>query len=186
MPVPFPVATHLSLPGLRLAELIAASAQFRTVVGAATPTLAMAKVFYPYADDTSDDQEIYQGDLLRPRALIEMREYKRNKLGTGYGGGMGALMFGFEFFPRIQGDDIEEDIRLRAAYFEEQIGTILDEMEAKVGADRLAAEKVLIDGDSTHLNVTSFQLIAGPAETIPAEKDGKLFMFADFLAEWMG
>ncbi len=186
MPFPYPNATNFSLPALRLCELIAASAQFRTVVGAATPTLAMAKIFYPYADDSETDEVQYQSGALLPRALIQTNRYRSSKQGTDYAGRSGLLLFSFEFFPKIVADDIVDDIMERAAYFEEQIGTILDQMEDKAGKDRTADEKVIVDNNTTHLNLSSVELLDGPAEMFTEEQHGKLFMYAAFAAEWVG
>ena len=176
--------TNLSLPRLRLMELVAACPTFQTVVGAAGATEAMASIHSPYADDHCDDD----GNMLapRPRAIINTGEFARNKLGTAYGGSTGGLILSFEFHPLSVGGVVETDPNIRLEHFEEQIGQILDEMEARVGQDKGAGEDVFTDMDTTHLNVTRLELVGGPAECLQEEERGELFMAAVFVVEYIG
>lgn len=179
--------TALSLPRLRLMELVAACPTFQSIVGASGPDAAedaMASVHSPYSDDHLDGD----GNLTnpRPRCIINTNEFSRNKLGTAYGGSTGSLILCFEFEPKTVAGAIIDDPNERLAFFEEQIGEILDEMEARCGQDKTDGDAFFTDYDTTHLNITRLELVGGPAESNPQEERGELFLAVVFIVEYIG
>ena len=192
-----PIATtNLALPRLRLMELVAACPTFRTVVGAADSAEAMVHILSPYADDHLVDTMFEGSPVLdgagnkvqelkepRPRAIINHNEYDRQLLGTAFGASKINHILCFEFLPDPAAG---ADINVGLALFEEQVGKILDEMEERRGADKLAGEDVFTELDSTHLNLTEYSLVMGPAESNPEEELGVLFYTLVLLVDAIG
>lgn len=150
----------------------------------ATPTTAMAKIFSPYADDHWIDNDPLQGLVHpRPRVIIQHNDFSRQKLGTAYGGGDGSLFVTFEFKPDPAA---HKDPNRELASFEESVGLILDEMEHRVTQDKQVSEVIYTDALSTHLNITKYVLVAGPASSFAEEELGETFYAAVFLMFYVG
>ena len=81
---------------------------------------------------------------------------------------------------------VVDDPNERLAYFEQQVGQILDEMEARVAQTKEDGTAYWTNYDFTHLNVTEMELVAGPAESNPQEERGELFLTAIFLLSYVG
>jgi len=200
MPTPI-VITDLALPRIRLMELVAASATFRTVVGAADSTEAMTHILSPYANDELQDavDEFAvpildtAGNPVRvltepmPRCIINhVPNFTRRKYGTAFGGSNGALLMYFEFLPSAE---IADDRNLQLAHFEDLIGLIMQELEARQDTDKLTGEDVFTNGESpasTHFNIEEWSVVAGPGESIPQEEGGELFYAVGILVTFVG
>lgn len=185
--------TNLSLPRLRLIELLAACPTLQTALVTydvngdpitVTPATCASRIYSPYADDHwVDNSDPTQGIVdPRPRVIVQHNDFSRQKLGTAYGGGEGSLFLTFEFPPDEDATSINEQL----ASFEETLGLVLGEMEDRVGQDKDPTEILYSDSSSTHLNVTRYQLIAGPASSLPEEELGELFYAAVFLIFYTG
>jgi len=191
--------TNFSLPRIRLCELVAACPSFQQAVGvspsSSTPQLdAMAHVLSPFSDD-----HVVNGVMAnpRPRATININRYTRHKRGTAFGASQGGLILCFEFLPKTEPVIIAppfgtedwniQDPNERLAHFEEQIGKILDEMEARVAQDKAPGDAIFTASENpatTHLNQITIDLVAGPAECNEQEEEGDLFMTAIFLVDY--
>jgi len=175
--------TNFSLPIIALADLVASAPTLHTVLGVATPTLAHAHVFHPYAEDREDPltEEIADG---RPRVIISpSSHFTRRKTGTCFGATHGALYLAFEFVPS---EELDEDRSLELAEFMENVGKILQEMEDRAGQTKAAGEAVLTSDQFTHLNVVEFELLEGPIDCPPEEENGRLFYAAVFGVVFLG
>lgn len=163
--------THLSLPRLRLMDLLAACPTFRAIVGESTSTGAMQHIFSPHVNDTSDSAT---GRVVpsRPRAIINHHAFTRRRSGQQYGGSDGMLMMSLEVPPPpAAGGD--SNLELSAA--DELFGRILDEMEERCGQTKVAGEGVMTDEDSTHLNHTVLDVAVGPSQNYREEESGEIF-----------
>jgi hypothetical protein len=175
--------TNFSLPIIGLADLVASAPTLHDVLGVATPTLAHAKVFHPYAVDRED---ALTGEITdsRPRVIINPASfYKRTKTGTCFGATQGGLFLAFEFLPSLE---LEGDAALELAEFMEAVGNILQEMEDRAGQDKDTGEAVLTSDQFTHLNVVEFELLEGPIDCPPEEENGRRFYAAMFGVSYIG
>lgn len=190
--------TNLALPRLRMMELLAACPHLQSALPqydsmghltSPTPTTAMLSIYSPYADDHFVVANDPTSGLVnpRPRVIIQHNDYARQKLGTAYGASEGSLFVTFEFKPDpAAGGDLNKELAL----FEESLGLILDDMESHVGADKVTSgagiEVFFSDPTSTHLNITKYALVAGPASSFPEEELGETFYAAVFLMDYIG
>jgi hypothetical protein len=168
-------------------ELVAACPTFRTVVGAADSDEAMIKVLSPWADDHWLDESDHDLGIVNPppRATINHFGWERMKLGTAYGGTAGSLSLCFEFLADETIDAADPNFpNLQLARFEDLVGQIMDELEARVGQDRPDAEAIFTEAGVTHLNVTEIALVEGPGEIPPAEKGGQLWYGVVFILNY--
>lgn len=163
--------TNLSLPRLRLMDLVAACPTFRAIVGAGSSAAAMAHIHSPHTTDTID-AETGRVTPTRPRAIVNSHEFLRNKLGTGYGASEGSLILALEVPPPPAADG-DPNKELSAA--EQLFGQILDEMEARCGQDKVSGEGVYSDEGDTHLNHTRETVWSGVASNFGEEDSGKLY-----------
>lgn len=174
--------TDFSFPRAALADLVAACPTFRAEVGAQDSQTAHQRIKQPFASDRRDDN----GKLMdpRPRATINRGpNYQRDKMGTAFGSTSGDLLLSFEFLPKSMWNG---DPNLEQADFEETIGNILGEMEARSAQDKAAGEAILTSDQITHLNVTSIVLVFGPAECERRNEQDELFYGVTFLIEFEG
>lgn len=197
--------THFSLPRERLIDMIAACPTFRTVVGAVTSAQAVEHILSPYSDDEElalDDPDYPAGNEYdpehvdynpnlpkpirdpRPRTIINHFDFSRSKLGSAFGGTKGRLILTFEFMPVTPAPPTVYSANEELAAFEEQIGNILGEIEARSGQDKVAGEGVFTGDTTTHLNVTEITLFGGPASSYQEEQTGELFYGAIFIVEY--
>ncbi len=178
--------TNLSLPRLRMQDLLAACPTLRNIVSPADPTSAgaIAHVHSPYALDTYVDPGASPLVLQnpRPRATVNHGDFSREKTGATYGAGKGSLFVSFEFLPDPAALG---DLNAELAAFEDSIGQIWDEIEARVAQDKGTNEGVYTAQNETHMNVTRYVLVDGPGQCF-VEEERELFYGAIFLAEWIG
>ncbi len=197
MPLSTPYgSTALSLPRLRMCELIAASPTFRTVVGAGDSTSALAHIHSPYSDDhyqldesgipLRDDNGLVILANPRPRAIVNHNTHSRTILGTAFGATKGSLIVTFEFPPDpAAGGDLNQEL----ASFEEQLGKILDEMESRARSDKLSGEAVYTaneDPPTAHLNLGDYEIEVGPAACIEQQEGGQTFYAAVLVMQHNG
>lgn len=151
----------------RLAILVADCATFRTVVGAANRTEALAKIHIPLALD--------DGSHPMPRAIINPESGSLNRQKTGIGffeiNGRLPLSLEFEIPSSILTGVLEKDIeRESEVWMANQCGLIMEEMGV------LAGTGVGAPGE-THLNVIDFEDVDGPVayaeEEIPQDSPGQ-------------
>ncbi len=154
----------MSKPMDRLARLVASSATFRTVVGAASEAAALSdSIHYPSASDehaTYDDDDNPPGNAIHPwpRAIIEQGpKFSHAKVGTGLWSANGDFFLTFQFeIPTT--DDANE--QTQQTWFLNRAGTILAEMEAN------AAQGTSVSGE-THLDMIGYELQDGPDQEPP-------------------
>jgi|GEM_PF-4190850 len=166
-----------------LAELVAASATFRSVLAVASPRQALEHIHFPYAEDRIDPADPTRLLDPRPRCIINpCPGFARKKLGTSFGSSDGFLCLVFEFLPdSIYAGDRDAEL----AAFMEQIGQIMDEIEHKAGQDKAAGEAVYTNPDFTHLNIVEYFCADGPAESV-RRNEIELFYGVVFIVEYIG
>jgi hypothetical protein len=189
MPLPT-LTTNVSRPRLGLCELLAACPTFRTAVGAADSAEAAEHIYSPYADDTlvdSGSDDAAGAPLMaltnpRPRAIVNHAGMSRGKQGSAYGAGRGQLILDLEFLP----DPAETDPNVRLAAFEQQFGQIMDEIENREARDKGADEGIYTGQGVTFLNVTGWELVAGPGEAVAKEEQGQVVMVVTLMLDFIG
>jgi hypothetical protein len=178
--------TNLSLPRLRMQDLLAACPTLRSIVSPAdlTSAGAIAHIHSPYAMDTYLDPTASPLVLTnpRPRVMVNHGDFMREKTGSTYGAGKGSLFVSFEFLPDPAAAG---DLNKELASFEDAIGKIWDEIEGRVAQDKGTNEAIYSEPDITHINVTRYMLFDGPAQCF-VEEERELFYGAIFLVEWIG
>lgn len=134
--------------------LVAASATFQSLVGAADTAQALA---YTVAHG------VQLSDVAPPRCIIERGEdFNRRQVGTGVWAMETMLVLSFELeIPLSAGAVNRED---EHNWFMNQIGAIQSEMEANSGQGEPVA-------GSTHLNVQEFSLMDGPDYLTAEERE---------------
>lgn len=128
-----------------LAYLLASTAQFQSITGAANAAAALAFVHVD-ADDTPDSPDD------RPRAIVEFeRQYSREDAAIKTFDSVGALLLSLEFAPSAADSPWDELLE-----FCERVDTIKSQMQtlAGTGTGPFAGE--------THFNARRISLVAGP------------------------
>lgn len=127
-----------------LAAAVANSAAFRSVVGAASATDALAFIHYPSADES---------ETAWPRAIITpTNRYNSSKAGVGTHKRRGSLLLTLEFeVPEEAGADTETE---QLTWFATKVDAILSELEAVAGTG--------ISGSASFLNIVEIDLLEGP------------------------
>ena len=130
-----------------MAELVAASATFQTLVDESSEALALNHVYYPIALD--------DGTQPIPRAIVtDAGESSIGFLGSGSTGRSGNFFVTFEMDIPVGDDDDNE--KQQYIYFQNKLGAIKEEMMTKV------VTRVDSPSGGTHLNVTSIEVDEGP------------------------
>lgn len=138
----------------RLAHLVAGSARFQTVVGAADATEALAFTEWPWTDESSDTW---------PRAIITQNaDWRMTQSGTKNWSVQGSLFLVFQFsVPTSAGATTEKD---QYHWFMNQIGQIVAEMKVLEGtAEPFPGE--------THLAIDFISVADGPYKDEESETE---------------
>ena len=155
----------LALPMANLAALLASSASFRTLVGAGSAAAALAFIYYPEADDTSDTVQT------RPRAIVSLpQEFASKKTAVSSWHRTGALWLSVELAPASQYLGVIQDEAISVL---NTLGAIQAEMEANAGND-------------TYLNVLDFTVVQGPGPVITTNEGNAYFWAITWLCSWGG
>lgn len=128
-----------------LANLVAASTTFRTVVGAANATAALTSIHYPQVDESAT----------WPRAVITTGEnYTSRKAGVGSWRRSGGLVLTLEF--EVPADQV--GVKAELLWFVTRVDAIIAEMETLAGTG--------IVGSASHLNAVEFaaRVVAWPED----------------------
>ncbi len=154
----------------KLAQLIAASATFQAIVGAADAAAALAFVQILEATDKDDEHP-------RPRAIVKFgSDFASQKLGTATWNSGGTVEVCFEFLPADAGETRAENLLA----FANEVGLILSE------CSDLAGQGDAGDGE-TYLNVVEWTSQNGPPEfSDPQHENGELYLIDDYAARWEG
>jgi len=164
----------LSLPMQGLANLVADSTQFRSLVGAADQAAALKEIHFPYAEDHDDDDD-GELDAGRPRAIINPGPgFKMTNKGAQSWNAIGNLYLCFEIVPDTVLHPKRDDQLLA---FTNIIGRIMFEM-------MLNSARNLLGGGGTHLNMYEFDLVDGPGECV-IEDESELFYAIIWLISWV-
>lgn len=157
-----------SKPLYKLAQLIAASATFQAVVGAANATEALASVLILEATDLDDEHP-------RPRAIVKLgSDFSSRRIGMGTWFQGGTVDVCFEF--NLSDETATKAENLLA--FADQIGAILDECSVLAGTGDAG------DGE-TYLNVVEWTAQNGPPEFCEVQhENGELYLIDDYSARW--
>lgn len=159
---------QVAKPLYKLAELVASSATFRTEVGAASAAAALAYIFYPEADDTSDSTEI------RPRCIIGPGQSRSaSKTGTGLWEKAGELWLCFEFLVTSGATGKAEEL----LQFANKTGAIMAEMEANAGNFPDASAE-------SYLDMIGWEEAEGPGRCDPRENNDVLFYAHGFSVKY--
>lgn len=163
MPPTISATGPLSLPFARCAELVASSATFQTLVGAADASEALELAEYPYLDIESDG-------FTPPRVLIcDSDDLPQSKNRLTEQSGELCLQFFLPVDPDLT-DPRDQLLDLRNT-----LGAILDEMLANAR-------------NPNGLGGTYFGMIGWRKEQTPClaapERLGIEFLFASFIVEW--
>lgn len=168
--MPVSATSIVAKPQQYLANLVAASATFRTVVGAANATEALKSIHWPEASDRLDDDGRMEHP--RPRAIIQAGpDHALQRKGPGHWWDRGCLLLTFEFLiPPPQRTNIKDAL----FWFENQYGAILDEMMDAVDLQ-----------NGTYLHAHTFELESGPDYPDPdTDPDGDAVYGVSYLAHW--
>jgi hypothetical protein len=160
--VPQPTETGLlAIPLVALSRLIASSATFRTLVSAATATLALNHIYYQEVSDVLSDVDPPTMLFPRPRALCYLAEnFQFTRTGPGSWEQTGSVCFAIEATPPAP---YLGDLRGEAVWFLNQVGSIVEEMSANSGGT---------DGTNPYLNVIDFQIVNGPMPAVTSDETG--------------
>lgn len=162
----------LSLPFAKAAELLAASSEFRTMVGAATPTIALASIDYPLRDVETygwpipgaiitDDDSLRQHTKRLPR----VRE------------GQLLLILCDEMKAQYYADGETIDWRNDDIAWRNRLGQIMSDMLERPAGGILATTGWRKVGTPTHL---------GPPEYQRDDPDAqRWFRYATFIIDWV-
>ena len=131
----------LSRPFALAAELLAASATFQTLVGAANATAAMASIDYPYRDLEAGDYLIPGGYLFDGESLDQFRDWNGKE-----GGQLGLVISAEKSVTHAT--DSRNDLK----EWRNTLGAILSEM--------LAKSKTPAAGGGFHWNLTGWRKIS--------------------------
>jgi len=166
-----------------VAWIVASSATFRTITGAANATAALAFVYYPYADDqlVDIDEMALRGDDAgtaitdtRPRCIVNPGEdWRYERAGMQHWRGQGNCFVSFEFLPT----DLKATRATQILEYMDNVGEILEEIMVNSGNSYDSAQP-------SHLNVIGIELIQGPSE-VKEEDDRELFYGTTFAMEWV-
>lgn len=160
--------------GLRY--LVAASATFQTITGAASTAAALSYVHFD-ADDTSDSTET------RPRAIIDLSQYEASRIALATFGHTGGVYLTFEFSPSSSYSANRDDALIEHL---DRIGRIRREMQVLQGA---GAGSTPFTGE-TYVSIGRMQLIVLPhrVDLVPgdASETVKAIYQSTYLVEWVG
>jgi hypothetical protein len=177
--------TNLSMPRLRLMDLLAACPSFRSICGETTSEGAMLHIHSPYALEVMEDGASL---ATRPRAMINHNEFSRELLGTEFGGSNGSLFIDMEVLaPPAANSDPHREL----TSCEELFGKIITEMEERRGHDKVpgvgggVGEAVMTPDDESHLNFTKATVVAGPASNYEEEESGERFYGVTIIVEYV-
>jgi len=134
--MPYTPEGFLAVPITALVATIAASARFRTIVGASSAALAETKIEIQLADDEAEEGHPEDAPKLkfpRPRAIVStVEDFTHERGGPGEWQTKQALRVSFEF---IVPEQYRTTRREQYVWFTSQIGVILAEMQTARDAD---------------------------------------------------
>lgn len=164
----------LSLPMQGLANLVADSTEFQTLVGAVDAAAALPFIHFPYGEDHDDDGD-GEIDAPRPRSIINPGPgFKMMNKGAQSWNAVGNLYLCFEALPDIVLHPKRDDQLLA---FTNVIGKIMFQM-------MINSARNLAGNGGTHLNMSAFDLVDGPGECV-IEDESELFYAIIWLIEWV-
>jgi len=159
-----------SKPLFKLAQLIAASATFQAVVGAADAAEALASIQILEATDRDDEHP-------RPRAIVKLgADFSSQRVGVGTWNAAGTVEVCFEFNRADTTATHAENLLA----FADKVGAILTECSALAGIGDAG------DGES-YLNVVEWTAQNGPPDFSSVQNEnGELYLIDDYSARWEG
>jgi hypothetical protein len=174
----------IALPVQYAANLVASSATFRTLTGAADATAAKAHIYFGETIDYTDDEDPEEIVCERPRALVYPDEGQDNeRIGAGEWLQTNRVMLELElvipaaYVINWNSDTTAEQKQKKKdanLWLWNKLGAIQDEMIVNSGSH---------DGSNPYLNVRQFTLSAGP---IPPRTDsGETWGAARFTMSWV-
>lgn len=164
----------LARPISGLADLVAASATFQTIVGAANAAVAAGSVYWPEASDVDSS-----GDLTdaRPRAVISPNEdfgVRRISVGQ-HREASGSLLLTFEFLPANAAATLQTNYET----FTNNVGDIIDDMFDLGNTDKPT-------GNTTYMNITDATIVVGPQWFFDSDYDPQDHFGVVLQMRWSG
>lgn len=154
--------------------LLAASATFQAVVGAANAQEALAFIYEYAADDTADDNGQMKNP--RPRAIVNPGRLEGEKVAYHSFKHAGTVLFALEFPPPAS---VRGDFGAELHWFAETLAGILADMET------LEGQAINDDAPYTHLVISDrWCVIEGPGMAIKDEENNELFYGAVVEIDW--
>jgi hypothetical protein len=169
------MASLLSGPPLALANLIASSTNFETLVGADSLPAALSAIYFQEADDT---QVVGESNLANPlpRAIVTIEPgWTTWRTGPGNWDDAATLNLAFQAIPPQLNGLQPNTNQQEASWFLELIESILSDLRANVSSGGTTIGETFYP----YLNVCRFTIVDGP---LPCDRDdfGLYFWGVDF------